>query len=337
MKPQQNPPVRNIMKHTLLLIPIILLIFQGCITTNIGYIDMNKYIFPEDEGRHEAVNESWWFGSYVTSENDDEFFICGLYVMRHTDTLIQSVIVKDIKKDILYSNTKQVAANSFTYASDKLFFEINPNEKWYQITSQPFTYTFQTKLTDKHYEITLDLNIKSCKGPTIQDTLGRINDILNDTAYYDHTNCEISGQLSMFNKEITVQGTGYISREWGKKLGGHWQWSAIQLDNEYEICAAKFQTLDGVKDEGWIVNPDGEVKVISDLTISLITYTSTWWSEKWQLSSEDIDFNITVELVTDLYNVIGLNEGLCFISGTFKNQLIKGICFTEQTIRFPNE
>lgn len=298
---------------------------------------MDRYLFPEDGGRHEGVNESWWLGSYVSSAEGDEFFICGLYVMRHTDNLIKSVVIKDIKTGMLFSNMENFPTDTFSYDSDKLEFDIAPNKKWYQIDSHPATYKFITELSDEHNNIALDLEIISKKGPTIQSTLGKISNILNETAYYDHTHCQVSGQLTRFNEEITVQGTGYISREWGKILGGQWQWSAVQLENNYEICAAKFQTIDGVKDEGWIVNPDGEVKELSDLKISLIEYTSTWWSKKWSLTSEEIDFSLTVELMTDLNKVINLNEGICSVYGEWNNQFIEGICFTEQTIRFPNE
>ena len=298
---------------------------------------MNAYSFPLDEGRHQEVNESWWFGSYVTSDKGDNFFICALYVMRDSDNLIQSAIIQDIKSGMLYSNMDHYLKDTFDYNSDKLEFYLDSNEKWYQVNTNPYTYKILTRLSSEIYDVSLDLDIISNKGPTIQSTLGAISEILNDTAYYDHTDCKVSGHITLFNEEISVQGTGYISREWGKVLGGQWQWSAVQLNNNYEICAAKFQTLDGVKDGGWMVNPKGKVKKLSDVNITILNFTDTWWSEKWSISSRMDNFNITVELMGDLNKVIRLNEGICSVNGVWNEESIDGVCFSEQTIRFPNE
>ena len=298
---------------------------------------MTKYVFPSDEGRHIGENESWWFGSFVTSKTGDVFFICALFVIRNNDErLIQAVTVKEIGTGMLYSNLDEHQKETYMCDLNELNIDIGHNEKWYTTGKHPFSYRLVTRITDDWYDISLNLNIKSIKGPTIQDTLGAINGILNQTAYYDHTNCEVSSELTLFNQVITVQGTGYISREWGDVLGGDWQWSAVQLDNEYEICAAKFQHIDGVKDEAWLVNPDGMVKTLTDLKIKITGYSSTWWSEEWYLQSDEGDFNLTISLMSDLQKVIGLNEGVCSVNGRFKEDDVEGICFSEQAVRFPN-
>jgi len=298
---------------------------------------MIEYEFPLDEGRHIGKNESWWFGGYVTSNYGEGFFICALYVVRSNDErLIQAVSLKEIKTGRLYADLNECKLDSYAYDLNELNFHINSNDKWYTTGINPFAYRLITTISDKWSNVSLDISIKSVKGPTIQGTLGTINDNLKRTAYYDHTNCEVVGEVRIYNQVIPVQGTGYISREWGKRLGGNWQWSAIQLNNDFEICAAKFQNIDGVEDEAWIVNPEGNVKTSSDLDIIITNYSSTWWSEKWLLQSEEGEFNLTVQLMTELQSVIGLNEGVCSVEGIFKGDHVEGICFTEQTVRFLN-
>jgi len=306
-----------------------------------GYKEMDMFDFPLDEGRHEGVNESWWFGSYVTSNTGEKYFICALYVMRCLEeNLIQAVAIKDIQTGLLYSVKNNYPANSFSCDSNKLDISIGSTEKWFQISSDPYTYKLTTELSDEFQKVSLDFKLKSNKGPTIESTLGSITEMLNDTAYYDHTNIDVVGNLSIGNKKMRVKGAGYISREWGKTLGWSWQWSAVQLDNNYEICAAKFQGIGGLKDEGWIVNPEGKVKAIQDLEITLKEYNAAGWSDKWLLTSKNENFNLTVELMSDLSKVIGLYEGICSVEGVWDNNLfggdtsIKGICFTEQTARF---
>ena len=310
--------------------------FTGCINNEVGYIQMVKYTYPPDEGRHEGINESWWLGCYVTSNSGDEFFICGLYVIRSNGDLIQAISVNDINNGFLFSKMNNYESGFFSYNLSKLDLQIGPTEHWFQINTSSFTYKFITEISDELSDVSLDLIIESKKGPTIQDTLGAISDKLNKTAYYDHTRCDVTGELIIFNKKIMVHGTGYISREWGDVLGGSWQWSAIQLENNYEICAAKFQNINGINEAGWLVNPDGNVKEISDLEIKITEYSHEWWSEKWFLKSDDEGFNLTVELMSDLNKVINLNEGICSVEGLWRNNKIEGICFSEQTTRFPN-
>lgn len=333
-----NSKIKNVVTKKIIIFIILLIFiesFTGCINNDTGFILMEKYTFPPDGGRHKGVNESWWLGCYVTSNTGEEFFICGLYVIRSEGNLIQAISVRDITNGLLFSKINNWESGSFSYNLSKLDLQIGPTEHWFQIITNSFTYKFITEISDELSDVSLDLIIESKKGPTIQKTLGIISELLNKTAYYDHTRCDVKGELIIFNEKIMVHGSGYISREWGDLLSGYWQWSAIQLENNYEICAAKFQNINGIYEEGWLVNPDGNVKEISDLEIKIIEYSPEWWSEKWFLKSDDEGFNLTVDLRRDLNKVINLNEGIGSVEGIWRNNKIEGICFSEQTTRFP--
>ena len=330
--------IKNVATKKIIIFIILLIFiesFTGCINNDAGFIQMEKYTFPSDGGRHEGVNESWWLGCYVTSNSGEEFFICGLYVIRSEGDLIQAISVRDLTNGLLFSKINNLESGSFSYNLSKLDLQVGSTDHWFQINTNSFTYKFVTEISGELSDVSLDLTIGSKKGPTIQETLGIISDLLNKTAYYDHTRCDVDGELVIFNEEIMVHGSGYISREWGDVLGGYWQWSAIQLENNYEICAAKFQINNGIYDKGWLVNPDGNVKEISDLEIKIIEYLPEWWSGKWFLKSDDEGFNLTVYLMRDLNKVSNLNEGIGLVDGIWRNNHIDGICFSEQTARFP--
>ena len=308
----------------------------GCIDNNGEHKQINILDFPRDEGRHEGVYEAWNLGCYVTSSNGRSFFCGVVYQLSNSgDRMARMVGVLDVitNQSFFDFSTK---TSSFTYDMNKLNLSYGSTDSWYQISTDPYTYNFIGNFEDEEVEFSFNFEIISNKGPTVETSLEFMGGVINESFLYDHTNVDVSGEFTIGNEKLDVSGVGVIDRVFGPQLVGNWHWFAVRLDNNYEIVAFKAQTLEGMKNIGWIVNPEGVVSIISDLDIIVKKFTDTYWTTKWFLVSKVMNFNLTVEVIADLihFEILTVWEAACEVTGTWDNRSIRGTSFVEQKIRF---
>jgi len=333
----------------IVLILIIVFVFitsflSGCYNDDEGYKKMEILDFPSDEGRHEGFEEAWNFGCYVQSSEGNSYFCGVVYQLpRSNERMSQLIGVLDIdgsygtvRNSTYFSLTTK--SNSFNYDNDKLNIRYGPSERWSQISSNPYVYEFVANFNDQGRNFSFDFEIKSNKGPTVEIPLGFMGEEYNNSYLYDHTNVDVSGYLTIGYKKMSVSGIGVIDRVWGDRLVGDWNWFAIRFSDNYDLVAMKTQSINGKINIGYIVNPQGKVKKISDLEIKPVNYTDRWWIKKWFITSNDIDLNLTVEIIGNLieYDILYVREATCRVNGIWKDKSIIGNGFVEQSIRFLN-
>ncbi len=328
---------------------IVVLVFitgflSGCFNNDKEYKIMEILDFPSDEGWHEGYDEAWNFGCYVRSSDGKSYF-CGLVyqLSRSGERMSQLIGILDVdgfyglfKNKTYFSFTGK--SSSFNYDTAKLNISYGSSQRWSQISTNPYVYDFTANFEDQGRKFSFDFKIKSNKGPTVEIPLGFMGEEYNDSYLYDHTNVDVSGDLTIGYEKIRVSGVGVIDRVWGNRLVGDWHWFAVRFSDNYDLVAMKTQSINGKINIGYMVNPEGEVREISDLDIKPVEYTPTWWTKKWILTSKEIDLNLTVEVIGDLieYNVLKVKEAACSVNGIWENKSMKGTGFVEQSIRFLN-
>lgn len=342
-----NPGINN--KKIIILFSILIIVILSAIyifyTIQPNQSQTKDFSFPRDEGRHQGFNESWYICFDLTSEKGHHYSFHAQYALQsNDDTCFKICSLTNISAQKYTYHIFQESPDDYTLDTSKLnitydyFWE---KDRWYQREKEPFNYNFSVGLLDNKAElILLNCTLTSNKKPIrINDTpLNKevFNDETNKIWYYAQTNIDVDGTLLYNNKEIPVTGTAWIDREWGERIMTKVEWFAIQLKNDYEIAASKILKENNNICLATLIDPSGKQKDISeDMEIITLNQTANGFSNKWQISSKNENFNLTInttmdEQIVKKWPAIQIFEGSCTVSGTFHSESIDGFCFSEQ-------
>ena len=224
--------------------------------------------------------------------------------------------------------------------------------------------SYRLSLNNPHAGVCCDLVFHPQKPPVRHGDHGIANGIQSlKLFYYFISRCHLTGTVSVDgNKQCVKDGTGWYDHNFGtaikkteiqkksKKEGDFnynnaWNWTGIQLDNNYEITV--FAVFDGktgeLSDQRLIViDPDGKRIVYNHFkfeplhfwrsTRTFNSYPTSWWL---QVLNEDIEFTLEAcfedqEFMTIL-STQSFWEGRCTVKGQFLGKRISGLAYVERS------
>ncbi len=330
---------------------LILSILLIILSMTIVYFFQSQYYPPEelefslDEGRHNGYNESWYVAFNLISDKGDEYNFFSVYGINDENRFHKLSALADISNDEYFYKMYNKKPDDYIISQEKLnitydyFYGV---DRWYQIKDEQFSYHFYGGLLDKKGEpIILNCTMISNKEPIrMKDSFLNkfvFKDESNNLFYYAQTNIDVQGTLFMNGSITNLSGSAWIDRQWGDTLFPHsYEWFAIQLNNDYEVAAAKIR--DDYKNISYalLIKPDGQViDLTEDIHIISLEKSKDYFSKKWFVSSVKGKFNLTIQTtindqIVNMWPFTKLFEGGCTVSGFFNDKPIKGSCFSEQ-------
>lgn len=168
--------------------------------------------------------------------------------------------------------------------------------------------------------------------------------------YFSYTRMEMEGDITWHGETEHFKGAAWMDREFGtwtptEKQKG-WDWFSVQLDNETELMCYQLRSGTNAVSEfssGTFVEKDGEFTPLSkeDFKIEPTGYwksphTKATYPSGWKLSVPKFEIELTVTPVIEDQEIdsrgttmIVYWEGACEVSGTVKNENVKGRAYVE--------
>lgn len=311
----------------------------------IHYFQSNEFHFSIDEGRHQGFNESWYVGFHLTSDDNDIYDFFTVYGIDEEKRCHKLSVLTDVSSEDYFFNSYDEPSDDYHLDTSKLnitydyFYDV---DRWYQLEENPFSYHFHAGFLDRRGKpIILNCTLIENKGPIrMKDSFlnkNVFNDESNNLYYYAQTNIDVQGTLLLNGSIINVSGSAWIDRQWGDTLyPKKYEWFAIQLDNDYEIAAAKIRKNSQNISYALLITPSQEVvDVTEDVIIQTVQKTEDGFSKKWFICSDKGNFNLSIEAflndqIINFWPITCLFEGGCNVTGDFHDKLIEGNCFSEQ-------
>lgn len=122
-------------------------------------------------------------------------------------------------------------------------------------------------------DISLKLEIRTDKPLVLQGEQGLSRkgpESGNASYYYSYTRLAATGQLSLADKQLHVEGTAWLDREWSTSVLSPevkgWDWFSLQLDDGSDLMLYQLRTDHGIVEEfgaGKLVSADGGSQSLS--------------------------------------------------------------------------
>lgn len=168
--------------------------------------------------------------------------------------------------------------------------------------------------------------------------------------YFSYTRMEMEGDITWHGETEHFKGSSWMDREFGtwtptEKQKG-WDWFSVQLDDETELMCYQLRSGTNSVSEfssGTFVEKDGEFTPLSreEFKIEPTGYwksphTKATYPSGWKLSVPKFEIELTVTPVIEDQEIdsrgttmIVYWEGACEVSGTVKNEKVKGRAYVE--------
>ncbi|MHC1624595.1 MAG: hypothetical protein ACXQS2_01135, partial [Methermicoccaceae archaeon] len=155
------------------------------------------------------MNESWGVGFYVTSSDGREYSGGVLYFLSGSDgsfSLSRLMVLTDITSNGFYYNLDRYPETSLSTSSSKLYLAVDTGgvNRDFLYQTSPLRYSFSASFRDKGEIIAFNLTLRSNKGVTLATTLGFVGVLHTHTYYYDHTNVDVEGSLTVGKEKLFV-------------------------------------------------------------------------------------------------------------------------------------
>jgi predicted secreted hydrolase len=170
--------------------------------------------------------------------------------------------------------------------------------------------------------------------------------------YYSITRLKTEGKIFQKNKEIPVQGIGWMDHEFGssqlREDQAGWDWFSIQLENRSELMFYQIRHKDGKFDpysSGTIIFPDGTCQhlTLKEFQIEALDHwkgakSGATYPSGWKISVPHQKIELTLvpavkdqELVTRQSTRVTYWEGSVKVDGKCGNDPVKGEGYAELT------
>ncbi|MGF1767222.1 carotenoid 1,2-hydratase [Enterovibrio makurazakiensis] len=305
--------------------------------------------FPADYGRHDDFRQEWW---YVTANlTDKEGNDYGVQW-----TLFRSALSPEQGKG--WNNKQVYMAHAVVTTKNHTFYaerfaragigqagvESEPfhawldNWQWQSETKAPFPAAL--KAQDDTFSISLTM--AQTQPEILQGDNGYSRKHLNKDVgsyYFSVPAITLEGTLTLEGKEISVNGNGWVDREWSTQALSEdqqgWDWFSIQLNDGRALMVVQVRADDGPYRFGSLTLPNGETKILShtDITMLPLSFskmpTSRHLPTEWQIDIEKEDISLrTSPLNTNNWLPFAFPywEGPIFVEGS-----ATGVGFMEAT------
>jgi predicted secreted hydrolase len=199
-------------------------------------------------------------------------------------------------------------------------------------------------------EITLDLNLRSLKEPTLHGVDGlsaKSNSQDHASFYVSQTRMQTTGMISVDGEEFIVQGESWFDHEWStsvldeKAVG--WDWFGLHLDDGRDLMLFHIRNEDGSVNfaSGTLVEPDGETWTIREdqlefevLDSWISPSTQAEYPSEWRVLIPDFELDLKVTPILpdqEMNLTIVYWEGAVEIEGLSEATRIGGRGYMELT------
>jgi predicted secreted hydrolase len=291
----------------------------------------NKQIieFPKDEGRHDdAIVEWWYFNGHLQDQDGKQY---GVMICFFKNGNLYYGLA-DESNDKFYGGIEE---GQLIASDEKLDISIGSNT-WTE--PEQFTYKLHTEKSGSY----LDLNMVNEKTPLLIGGNGLIPIGTKGTSYYySLTKLKIGGKLNIGNGEKTINGIGWIDKQWGNwDESGYsgWDWFSVQLNNSVDMNV--FVIYDPLSHEPInpminLIDAGNKTEIIKTFTLRnpknwSDPQTGNTFPNKWDLvmPEKGIELQITPTIDNQLITP-NLWEGSCKVTGVYGNEEVSGWAYTE--------
>ncbi|MEO6589554.1 MAG: lipocalin family protein [Pyrinomonadaceae bacterium] len=321
---------------------------------------------PQDLSAHQNSQTEWWYYTgHAETESGNKFGFELVFFKRRTDLDKFSLVPLRLFGNPIYFAHFAITDyqnKNFRYAHRKSsngFFDppASASEKHFHLRLGDWS------LRESHGEHILRATIGD--GVIFEATLkpkkkAVLNGIAKDgvsfkdegeaSRYFSYTRMEMEGDITWHGETEHIKGSAWMDREFGtwtptERQKG-WDWFSVQLDNETELMCYQLRSGTNAVSEfssGNFVEKSGEFTPLSheDFKIEPTGYwksphSGATYPSGWKLSVPKFEIELTVtpiiedhELDTRGTTMIVYWEGACEVSGTVKNQPVKGQAYVE--------
>ncbi|GEM_PF-6869054 len=358
------------------IIPVAVILLLVAVTVVAAFLyhppaDNKPYVFsgisfPEDEGMHSDVGESWTIYLRFKTENGGSYYFTSTYYYQDLKTfginsgrdamLVNLITGEKINQHLdngtSLTGTEDRLALLFQYRNDYDGFSFYDTLKKNNGT---VLYDYHTEIYDREdLRVKADIRMHDLLGkPVIPTSDGRIYIPGQATFYgYFQPRIQVSGEITVDGKNMTItDGTGVINHFWGAYsaaiVGDEF---IVDIPTGYTVIAAKY-VYAGNGTEAIsamvVVNPDGTYDIIDRPTINITPMKyflapydimeQITWAYQWQLETPEHGMNMTITgVVIDqmpYYNW----EGTCYANGTFDSKNYETVAFAEITHHYVSQ
>jgi predicted secreted hydrolase len=170
--------------------------------------------------------------------------------------------------------------------------------------------------------------------------------------YYSIPRLKTEEKIFLQNKEIPVQGIGWMDHEFGsfqlREYQVGWDWFSIQLNNKTELMLYRIREKDGEIDpysSGTIIFPDGTYRHLlrNEFQIEVLDHwksskSGAIYPSKWRVMVPGHRIDLTIsstvkdqELITKESTRVIYWEGSVRVDGKYQGEPIKGAGYVELT------
>ncbi|MCB1032760.1 MAG: carotenoid 1,2-hydratase [Acidobacteria bacterium] len=196
----------------------------------------------------------------------------------------------------------------------------------------------------------LDLSLTDVGGRVLQGDRGHSPKgpgIGNASFYYSYPRLEARGTVAAAGREVEVEGTAWLDREWSTSALGDgvvgWDWFSLQLDDGRSLMLYRLRRRDGSQDpwsDGTLVDADGSAHRIEMKKVRLqeldhwraddgVRYPSRW---RLSLPNEALELTVLPRLADqELRLTVRYWEGAVTVSGTSRGNPVAGAGYVELT------
>lgn len=321
-----------------------------------------QFLFPEDHGPHPDFRTEWWYltGNLTSSSGRR---------IGYQFTLFRNALATEETPRPSQWATRQVYMGhlAVTDVDNKRFFaferfargaaglagvELEPFRAWledWELSSGDSSLPFQLQASAG--EIALDLVLVPTKPSVLQGEAGlsrKGSEPGNASYYYAFTRLATSGLIHLDGRDIEVQGSSWLDREWSTSAlepnQSGWDWFALQLDDGTDAMVYQIRRDDGSPDpvsSGSRIGVDGARSALgwSDFQLEVLD----WWTSPetgvrypsgWRLRIPGDQLDLQIEpLVRDqeLRLSVLYWEGAVQVEGTRGSTPISGRGYVELT------
>lgn len=163
----------------------------------------------------------------------------------------------------------------------------------------------------------------------------------NASAYVSWTRLEVSGKLTLDDRELVVEGAGWFDHEWGTSQLGEgvvgWDWFSLRLADRSELMVYRLRRADGSPgrfSSGTLVRPDGSTRRLDVSDVELAP--TAWWRSEttggeypsgWRVRLPGHDIDLVVQPLVPAAEVDGRRstgvvywEGPVTVSGSHRGE-----------------
>lgn len=300
-----------------------------------------RFDFPGDHGAHRSYRSEWWYLTTALRDAAGNAFGAQVTVFRQSleplpfaaegwsgqSVFMAHAAVTDVARQI------HVSAERFGRDRPEIAgVSTGPFAAWvdgWALRSQGGD-LLPLRVSALDREIGIELEIDAGGRLLLQGEAGLSRKGKDNASYYySMTRLPVRGQLRVADRQVAVEGLGWLDREWSTSVLGAehegWDWFALQLDDGTDVMVYRLRRRDGGRDAfdaGLMVYPDGSERVLAAPDFTL-TPLEIWtdgqgvaWPLRWRLDILDRQL-LVAALVDDqvMETLVRYWEGLIEVRG----------------------